>query len=172
MSPNVPRPETQCSGLCRLSSEHRPVTCHSGANSARASSTRRCTCSGSNIDAPPQSDLAGVGGARRVPRRPGSGPRLKNRGFEPFRAIGRGRQRPDVQAANGVTVPRLRTHWRLAHRGIDVRWPAMDTGELKGKIRDIKDFPTEGILFKDITTLLKDGPAFRYVIDTFVQRYR
>src|SRR2546428_2435408 len=48
----------------------------------------------------------------------------------------------------------------------------MDTGELKGKIRDIKDFPTEGILFKDITTLLKDGPAFRYVIDTFVQRYR
>ena len=48
----------------------------------------------------------------------------------------------------------------------------MDTGELKGKIRDIKDFPTEGILFKDITTLLKDGPAFRYVIDTFVQRYQ
>src|SRR5439155_692646 len=40
-------------------------------------------------------------------------PRLKNRGFEPFRAMGRGRQRPDVQAANGVTVPRLRTHWPL-----------------------------------------------------------
>src|SRR5207237_9656421 len=48
----------------------------------------------------------------------------------------------------------------------------MDTADLKGKIRDIKDFPTEGILFKDITTLLKDGPAFRYVIDTFVQRYQ
>src|SRR5207245_2425767 len=48
----------------------------------------------------------------------------------------------------------------------------MDTADLKGKIRDIKDFPTEGILFKDITTLLKDGPAFRYVIDTFVHRYQ
>src|SRR5207245_7304595 len=48
----------------------------------------------------------------------------------------------------------------------------MDTADLKGKIRDIKDFPTEGILFKDITTLLKDGPAFRYVIDVFVRRYQ
>jgi adenine phosphoribosyltransferase len=48
----------------------------------------------------------------------------------------------------------------------------MDVSELRAKIRDIKDFPTEGILFKDITTLLKDGPAFRYVIDSFAQRYR
>jgi len=48
----------------------------------------------------------------------------------------------------------------------------MDIADLKGRIRDIKDFPTEGILFKDITTLLKDGPAFRYVIDAFVQRYQ
>ena len=35
----------------------------------------------------------------------------------------------------------------------------MDVATLRGKIRDIRDFPTEGILFKDITTLLKDGPA-------------
>src|SRR5262245_8970702 len=48
----------------------------------------------------------------------------------------------------------------------------MDIADLKAKIRDIKDFPTEGILFKDITTLLKDGPAFRYVIDSLAQRYR
>ena len=48
----------------------------------------------------------------------------------------------------------------------------MDIVELKGKIRDIKDFPTDGILFKDITTLLKDGPAFRCVIDTLVKQYR
>jgi len=46
----------------------------------------------------------------------------------------------------------------------------MDVADLKAKIRDIKNFPTEGILFKDITTLLKDGPAFRYVVDTFVRR--
>ena len=48
----------------------------------------------------------------------------------------------------------------------------MDVADLKAKIRDIKDFPTEGILFKDITTLLKDGPAFRYVVDAFVRRYQ
>jgi adenine phosphoribosyltransferase len=48
----------------------------------------------------------------------------------------------------------------------------METAELKAKIRDIKDFPTTGIVFKDITTLLKDGPAFRYVVDSFVHRYQ
>src|SRR5438876_10412827 len=48
----------------------------------------------------------------------------------------------------------------------------MEIAELKGKIRDIKDFPPEGILFKDITTLLKDGPAFRYVIDAIASRYQ
>ena len=48
----------------------------------------------------------------------------------------------------------------------------MDAAELRAKIRDIKDFPTEGILFKDITTLLKDGPAFRRVIDLLADRYQ
>ncbi len=48
----------------------------------------------------------------------------------------------------------------------------MNIADLKGKVRDIKDFPTEGILFKDITTLLKDGPAFRLVVDTLAERYQ
>jgi adenine phosphoribosyltransferase len=47
-----------------------------------------------------------------------------------------------------------------------------DVADLRAKIRDIKDFPTEGILFKDITTLLKDGPAFRRVVDLLAARYR
>jgi adenine phosphoribosyltransferase len=47
----------------------------------------------------------------------------------------------------------------------------MNVAELRAKIRDIKDFPTEGILFKDITTLLKDGPAFRCVIDDLARTY-
>jgi adenine phosphoribosyltransferase len=47
----------------------------------------------------------------------------------------------------------------------------MELAELRAKIRDIKDFPTEGVLFKDITTLLKDGPAFRFVIDHLARRY-
>src|SRR5438876_8997996 len=47
----------------------------------------------------------------------------------------------------------------------------MNPDELRAKIRDIQDFPTEGILFKDITTLLKDGVAFRSVIDALAKRY-
>jgi adenine phosphoribosyltransferase len=47
-----------------------------------------------------------------------------------------------------------------------------DVAALRAKIRDIKDFPTEGILFKDITTLLKDGPAFRRVVDLLSAHYQ
>jgi len=47
----------------------------------------------------------------------------------------------------------------------------MDVSELRAKIRDIQDFPTEGILFKDITTLLKDGPAWRFAVDSLASRY-
>jgi len=36
---------------------------------------------------------------------------------------------------------------------------------LKDYIRDVKDFPKEGIVFKDITPLLKDSNAFSYCID-------
>ncbi len=36
-------------------------------------------------------------------------------------------------------------------------------------IRDIPDFPKQGILFKDITTLLKDAGAFRQSLDALVE---
>jgi adenine phosphoribosyltransferase len=48
----------------------------------------------------------------------------------------------------------------------------MDISQLRAKIRDIKDFPTEGILYKDITTLLQDGPAWASVIDHLAASYR
>jgi adenine phosphoribosyltransferase len=35
---------------------------------------------------------------------------------------------------------------------------------LRSRIRDIKDYPQPGIVFKDITPLLADGPAFAAVI--------
>lgn len=38
---------------------------------------------------------------------------------------------------------------------------------LKSFIRDIPDFPKKGIIFKDITTLLKDGKKFREAVDMF-----
>lgn len=43
---------------------------------------------------------------------------------------------------------------------------------LRGLIRDVPDFPKPGIIFKDITTLIKDGEAFRQTIDALVDRYR
>lgn len=39
-------------------------------------------------------------------------------------------------------------------------------------IRDVPDFPVQGILFKDITTLIRDGEAFRTAIDRMTDHYR
>lgn len=44
--------------------------------------------------------------------------------------------------------------------------------DLKEYIRDIPDFPREGILFKDITPLLGDPDAFSHVIDALEQQYK
>ncbi len=43
--------------------------------------------------------------------------------------------------------------------------------ELKKKIREIPDFPKPGILFYDVTTLLKDPEGLRAAVDVFTQRY-
>lgn len=37
--------------------------------------------------------------------------------------------------------------------------------DLKEKIRSIENFPEEGVIFRDITTLLKEGDALREAID-------
>jgi adenine phosphoribosyltransferase len=44
--------------------------------------------------------------------------------------------------------------------------------DLASRIRDVPDFPQEGIVFKDITTLLKDGPAFKEAIDQITDHVR
>ena len=43
--------------------------------------------------------------------------------------------------------------------------------DLKQYIRDIPDFPKPGILFRDITPLLKDHHAFSTVVNGFIARY-
>jgi adenine phosphoribosyltransferase len=42
---------------------------------------------------------------------------------------------------------------------------------IKSRIRTIPDHPKKGIMFRDITTLLKDPLGYRLVIDNFTQRY-
>jgi adenine phosphoribosyltransferase len=42
---------------------------------------------------------------------------------------------------------------------------------IKSRIRTIPDHPKKGIMFRDITTLIKDPVGFRLVIDNLTQRY-
>jgi adenine phosphoribosyltransferase len=44
--------------------------------------------------------------------------------------------------------------------------------DLKSYIRDIPGFPKEGIIFKDITTLLRDGKKFRETVDVFAAEFK
>jgi adenine phosphoribosyltransferase len=48
----------------------------------------------------------------------------------------------------------------------------MSAEELRAKIREIPDFPKPGILFYDITTLLKDAGAYRKAIDQMIEPYK
>ena len=44
--------------------------------------------------------------------------------------------------------------------------------DLKNRIRHVPDFPKPGILFYDVTTLLKDREGFRLAVDAMVQPYK
>jgi adenine phosphoribosyltransferase len=43
---------------------------------------------------------------------------------------------------------------------------------LKSFIREVPDFPKEGINFKDITTLLKEKEAFKYAVDNIYDEFK
>ncbi len=43
---------------------------------------------------------------------------------------------------------------------------------LKSCIRDVRDWPKQGIIFKDITTLLRDPEAFKLAVGALADRYR
>jgi adenine phosphoribosyltransferase len=44
--------------------------------------------------------------------------------------------------------------------------------DYKSLIREVPDFPKPGILFYDITTLLKDARALRQIVDELTSRYQ
>ena len=48
----------------------------------------------------------------------------------------------------------------------------MKIADLKKHIRDIPDFPQEGIIFKDISTLLKNKDAFKKSIDLLAKKFK
>ncbi len=43
---------------------------------------------------------------------------------------------------------------------------------IKSKIRTIPNWPKEGIMFRDITTLLQDAPTFNHTIELLLERYK
>jgi adenine phosphoribosyltransferase len=49
--------------------------------------------------------------------------------------------------------------------------PEMNCEPLKKLIREVPDFPKKGILFYDITTLLKDKQGFAMLIDALAEHY-
>ena len=44
--------------------------------------------------------------------------------------------------------------------------------DVKSKIRDIKDVPKEGIIFRDITTALKDAETLRVIVDYLCEQFK
>ncbi len=48
----------------------------------------------------------------------------------------------------------------------------MNLKVIKKNIREIPDFPKKGILFRDITPMLKNGPLFKDLISFLAQRYK
>src|SRR3712207_4803995 len=50
--------------------------------------------------------------------------------------------------------------------------PSLSVDQLRAHIREIPDFPKPGILFYDITTLLKEPEAFRASIDQLTGPYQ
>ncbi len=48
----------------------------------------------------------------------------------------------------------------------------MNLENLKGTIRDIPDFPTKGIIFRDLTTMIKDGEALHLASEALRELYK
>jgi len=44
--------------------------------------------------------------------------------------------------------------------------------ELQQVIKTVENYPKPGITFRDVTSLMQDGPSFKKVIDAFVDRYQ
>ena len=48
----------------------------------------------------------------------------------------------------------------------------MNTLEIKNSIRDVPNFPTDGILFKDLTTVFKNGKQLQEIADALYELYK
>lgn len=49
--------------------------------------------------------------------------------------------------------------------------PIVDPDWLRRQVRTVPNWPTEGVMFRDITPLLRDPRTLRVLVDAFVHRY-
>ena len=66
------------------------------------------------------------------------------------------------------------TSQKLASQDTKLTLPLSDEQSqwLTGIIRDVPDFPKPGIIFKDLTTLMKDPKAFSFVLNCLIEQCR
>jgi len=90
----------------------------------------------------------------------GIGNRIFSGIFLPTCDIVFGAEQANTGIPDGSTNPKSLLKKRLTLKTMDI----------SSLIREIPDFPKPGILFRDITTLLRDRDGWRYTIDTFAEK--
>ncbi len=140
----------------------------------RSSSRRRSSwCSRSGSPATSSSELASrvvrasAACVRWRPRRPTSF-RTRRRARRLGRRGGRRRARRTGAVKSDASASEEQTE---AAGQAQAEVNPMDIDQVKALVRDVPDFPQEGIVFKDITPLLADELAFSTVIDLIVVHF-
>jgi adenine phosphoribosyltransferase len=78
-----------------------------------------------------------------------------------------------VNAQVNSTIPRERGSYTgvafIFNKGSQMTEIKLDTEKLVRLIRNVPDYPKKGVVFRDITTLIKNGDAFDEVINIFYE---
>src|SRR5580704_4421074 len=90
-----------------------------------------------------------------------------------IRACGRDRARRAWTTSRSQKLVRLPVplHFALKERGRLPQNASLNDDQLKKLIREVPDFPKKGILFYDITTLLKDKAGLATLVDRLAEHY-
>src|SRR5690606_17667478 len=84
----------------------------------------------------------------------------------------------DADGLGRARLPDLRHRARLVGQEADLGTgdaqaaQGLNLADIKALIRTVPDFPAEGIQFRDITTLIADGPGLAATLDHLVERAR